>query len=96
MRQMTLLTALRMPSTGFFDSAAAIVTISVPMNVNIVVSMAARTPLQPSAKKPWSVNPCSPEACEPGRMPRIASTPRTMNPTMAMTLMSANQNSNSP
>ena len=93
---MTLLTALRMPPTGLLDSAAAIVTISVPRYVVVVVSIAAKMPPTPPPKNPWSVRPCTPETSLVGRMPRIASTPSAMNPMMMTTLTSANQNSNSP
>ncbi|SKZ74087.1 Uncharacterised protein [Mycobacteroides abscessus subsp. abscessus] len=41
-----------MPRSGFGDSAAAIVTISVPMNENIVMSMPAIT-----APNPLGMNP---------------------------------------
>jgi hypothetical protein len=48
------------------------------------------------------MNPPSDHRCDtpltslPGSRPRIASTPSAMNPMIATTLMSANQNSNSP
>ena len=78
------------------DSAAAIVTISVPMKVNIVVSIAAITPLQPFGMKPSDVRWETPDVCEPGNRPKIANRPTPMNATIATTFTSANQNSNSP
>ncbi|MCY1278470.1 hypothetical protein D9M69_317180 [compost metagenome] len=97
-RQTTELVARVICFAGFFDSAAAMVTISVPMKLNTVVSSAPSTALKPLGMKP----PCSwvsrirPLTSWPGRPPVRANTPRTMKPITAMTLSRANQNSNSP
>lgn len=88
---------MRIPASGSVDSAAAIVTISVPMNVNIVMSIADRTAPKPlGMKPPFSYRREMPETSEPGRTPKIASNPMPMKMTIAITLMMANQNSNSP
>ena len=84
-------------SAGFSDSAAAIVTISVPMKLNIVVSTAATTAPMPFGRKPpWSNSRDAPLTSLPGSRPSTASTPMAMNAMIATTLSSANQNSNSP
>ncbi|MNN87547.1 hypothetical protein D3C81_2051160 [compost metagenome] len=73
------------------------VTTSAPRNENMVISMALRT-----APKPLGMNPPlshrreTPLTPELGSRPKMAQAPRTMKATMAMTLTSASQNSNSP
>ena len=100
MRPMTEFTARRTPFWGSGDSAAAMVTISVPMKLNIVSRIPARTAENPLGRNPPASpvreNPGVPLTSLPGRTPKIASRPTTMNPTMATTLTPANQNSNSP
>ncbi|MNL45943.1 hypothetical protein D3C87_1686230 [compost metagenome] len=89
--------ALEICLPGFFDSAAAMVTISVPMKENMVVRMAPNTAPMPFGRKPWVSNRWeTPLTWLPGRKPKIAMRPRTMKPMMANTLIRANQNSNSP
>ena len=86
-----------MPCSGSGDSAAAMVTISVPMKVNIVVSIAAITAPKPlGMKPPLLVRWVSPEVFAPGSTPKMASRPTAMKATIATTLTRANQNSNSP
>ncbi len=73
------------------------VTISVPMNENMVVSMAASTAPRPLGMKPWVSNRwLAPLTWLPGTRPNMAMQPTTMKPMIASTLSSANQNSNSP
>ena len=90
------------PRAGSPDSAAAIVTISVPMKLNIVTSTAATTAPGPFGRNPPSdTSRDSPDTDEssptkPGSRPSTASTPTTMNAMIATTLRRANQNSNSP
>ena len=79
------------------DSAAAMVTISVPMNENMVVNMAARTAPMPLGIKPTVSTRCdTPLTWLLGKKPKMANTPKIMKPMIASTLTSANQNSNSP
>ena len=97
MRQITEFTARVMPFSGSGDSAAAMVTISVPMKENIVTSMAEMIAVYPFGRKPsGSQRWLTPLVSEPGNKPRIATTPIAMNAMMATTLIKANQNSNSP
>ena len=94
---MTEFTALLMPVVGSGDSAAAMVTISVPMNENIVTSMPAMTAPNPLGMKPSGCHSESmPLTLESGMRPKIAAAPMPMNATIATTLIRANQNSNSP
>ncbi|MNJ56402.1 hypothetical protein D3C77_519450 [compost metagenome] len=82
---------------GSLDSAAAMVTISVPMNENMVVSIAASTAPIPLGIKPWVSNRrLTPLTWLFGSRPKMAATPRIMKPMIATTLSNANQNSNSP
>lgn len=94
---MTLLTALRTACTGFGDSLAASVTISLPMKEKTTSSMPERIAPGPCGRNP----PCPvrfsvPTGEPPGGSPNIASAPITMKTTIATTLIPANQNSNSP
>ena len=73
------------------------VTISVPMNENMVVRIAANTAPMPLGMNPWVSNKCeTPLTWLVGKKPKIAARPRITKPTIATTLISANQNSNSP
>ena len=73
------------------------VTISVPMNENMVVSMAATTAPSPLGMKPMvSVRWLTPLTWLLGMKPNTAPRPTTMKAMIASTLISANQNSNSP
>ncbi|MNL12520.1 hypothetical protein D3C87_1333900 [compost metagenome] len=98
MRQTTELVARVICFDGFCDSAAAIVTISVPMKLNTVVSIAPTTAVMPLGMKPpnsW-LNCTTPLTVVSGNPPARASAPSAIKPNTAMTLSMANQNSNSP
>lgn len=63
----------------------------------MVVSSAASTAPSPfGTKPPRSTRRETPETCEPGSRPRIAAPPMARNTRIAIALISANQNSNSP
>ena len=73
------------------------VTISAPRKANITPSMATMTDDQPlGMKPPWAVRLAMPCTVPPCQMLRTASRQMMMKQTMAVTLISANQNSNSP
>ena len=83
--------------SGSFDSAAAMVTISVPRKVNMLVSMAPITAPKPlGMKPPLSNSRDTPLTPLPGIKPKMAAAPSARKATMAITLIRANQNSNSP
>ncbi|MNO84008.1 hypothetical protein D3C76_753360 [compost metagenome] len=98
MRHTTELVARVICLAGFFDSAAAMVTTSAPMKLNIVVSIAPMIALKPFGAKP----PCSDINCpmpltsRSGSRPMSAAPHRAMKAMMAMIFNSPNQNSNSP
>jgi hypothetical protein len=72
------------------------VTISVPMNENMVVRSRQHR-AHAVGMKPWVSNRCdTPLTWLVGRKPKIAARPRIMKPMIATTLIRANQNSNSP
>ena len=96
MRTMTDFTAAAMERFGSSDSAAAMVTISMPPNANATASRPAAMPETPLGRKPDSAMFCVPTNVVPGSRPKNSSTPITMNPMITATLMNANQNSNSP
>ncbi|MCY1451483.1 hypothetical protein D9M71_683530 [compost metagenome] len=83
---------------GSFDSAAAIVTASVPTKLNMVVSSAPMIASQPLGMKPPNsvTRRLTPLTSRPGRTPAMAQAPKAMKETIATTLTMANQNSNSP
>ncbi|MOA64634.1 hypothetical protein D3C78_1907510 [compost metagenome] len=66
------------------------------MKANITPSMATTTDLMPLGMKPCAVNCDTPRASPQGHRCTTARLPMTRNATMAITLISANQNSNSP
>ncbi|MNP23856.1 hypothetical protein D3C76_1165810 [compost metagenome] len=98
MRQITERVALAMFFAGLWDSAAAMVTASVPIKLNITVMKApttADTPL--GAKPPWvSSKWPRPLTSRSGTQPISTAAPREMKAMIATTLNMANQNSNSP
>ncbi|MNQ96119.1 hypothetical protein D3C85_1117100 [compost metagenome] len=82
---------------GLSDSAAAMVTISVPRKVNMVVSIAPSTAPKPlGMKPPWANRLDTPLVWLPGIRPMMAAAAMARKAMMATTLTSANQNSNSP
>ncbi|MCY1455657.1 hypothetical protein D9M71_728040 [compost metagenome] len=63
----------------------------------MVISIALSTAPKPlGMKPPVSHRRETPLTPDPGNRPKMAQTPRAMKLTMATTLTSANQNSNSP
>ena len=96
MRTMMARTAVATLCAGFSDSAAAMVTSSMPPKAKATASKPAAKPGMPLGRK-FSVKlvPAK-EKSMPGRMPSAMSTPMTRKATMTPTLMMANQNSNSP
>ncbi|CUI40051.1 Uncharacterised protein [Achromobacter xylosoxidans] len=96
MRHTTERVVLMISRPGSADSAAATVTISAPMKANITPSRATTTDFGPLGMKPWLVRWLHPLASPHGHRCASARLPMTRNSTMATTLTSANQNSNSP
>ena len=98
MRQITERVALAMFCAGLLDSAAAMVTASVPMKLNMMVINAPTTADNPLGAKPpcSSIKRLKPLASRSGIQPMSTLKPRPIKPTMAITLAMANQNSNSP
>lgn len=87
-----------MDFSGSRDSAAAMVTISMPPNANATASRPAAIPAIPLGANP-SPSPSrwvDPTGSVPGSRPNTSSTPMTRNPTITATFSAANQNSNSP
>src|SRR5580765_125371 len=93
---MTEFVALRIARPGSSDSAAAMVATSAPVIEKMTTRIAAKTADPPiGVKPPWAVRLLkSIEWC--GHRPKMNSTPKTRNSTIAATLIPANQNSNSP
>src|SRR5699024_7263314 len=87
------------PRAGSGDSAAAMVTSSIPPKANATTRRPAATPDSPIGMNPspspsrWS-QPTGPP--EPGSQPSTSSTPMIRKPMITATLIAANQNSNSP
>ena len=95
-RTITELVALAMALAGSLDSAAAMVAISAPTMEKITTTMPENTAPTPLGKKPPLFVRLEKSMLLSGQMPKTNSVPRTMNTTIAATLMPANQNSNSP
>ena len=83
---------------GLLDSAAAMVTASVPMKLNMMVMNAPTTADRPLGANPpcSSINRLNPLASRSGIHPIKTAKPRPIKPMIATTLAIANQNSNSP
>ncbi len=95
MRKTTARTAVDTLCAGSSDSAAAIVTSSMPPKAKATASRPAAKPGAPLGRKfsvkldRWTVSVF-------GHQPSAMSRPMTMNTMMTPTLMMENQNSNSP
>src|SRR6476620_5191060 len=96
MRHSTVRTAFFTLRAGSAVSAAATETISVPPNANATTKSAVAIPAKPLGANPAPVKLDSPGDWTPGSQPKSRAAPTRRNPTMAATLSSANQNSNSP
>src|SRR5690349_13885238 len=98
MRQITDRVALAMFCDGLSDSAAAMVTASVPMKLNMMVMKAPTTADRPLGANPpcSAISPLSPLTSRSGTQPISTAKPTPMKPMIATTLAIANQNSNSP
>ena len=96
MRQMIERIAAWTATSGSSDSAAAMVTSSMPPKAKATASIAVATPPQPFGMKPTSAMLLIPTKLVPGSSPNHSATPRMRKATMTATLISANQNSNSP
>ena len=81
---------------GFSDSAAAIVTISMPPNANATANNPAATPGIPFGMKLPFVRLWAPTNSVSGKSPKINNIPTMRKKRITATLTNANQNSNSP
>ncbi|MCY1434674.1 hypothetical protein D9M71_507400 [compost metagenome] len=93
---MTWLIALGITCFGLSASAAVKPSISRPPKENMMKAMAITSPLTPLGKKPPWAQRLATVACSPPLPLNSIQQPRTIMPTMATTLIMANQNSASP
>ncbi|MCY1305031.1 hypothetical protein D9M70_548110 [compost metagenome] len=96
MRQITWLIALGITVFGLSASAAVKPSISRPPKLNMMKAMAITSPPTPLGKKPPCAHRLLTAACSPPLPLNSSQQPSRIMPTMATTLIMANQNSVSP
>src|SRR6187200_2917573 len=93
---MTEFAALATARSGSCDSAAAMVATSAPVIEKMTVTIAAVMAHPPLGRNPPCAVRLEKSIDFPGHQPSTYAAPTARKTTMALTLMPANQNSNSP